>query len=65
MPKSDWSFDLLCHTLHGTTFAEKFDGLTFVRKPFLDFRQHLAGMCLATHITFYLAAGTSRSLYIV
>ena len=44
MPNCDLSLDLLCHSLHRTTFAGKWDGFTLVRKSFLDFRRLLAVM---------------------
>ena len=39
MPNRDLSIDLLCHSLHRTTFPGKYGGFTF-----LDFRRLLAGM---------------------
>ena len=38
------SLDLLCHSLHRTTFGGKYDGFILLRKPFLDCRRLLAGM---------------------
>ena len=44
MSDRDLSLDLLCHLLHRTALAGKLNGITLVRKSFLDFRRLLAGM---------------------
>ena len=50
MPNRYLSIDLLCHSLHRTTFAGKYDGFTLVRKSFLDWDMTKEEMSLLFHL---------------